>query len=318
VAVASAALGLAHVVPLGSAPVIGIVLGVCVGAALNLKGPARKSVKWCASVPLKAAAIALGAELPLVSVLHQGVRSLPGIVITVGVCVLAAQLIGRRLGIAARLRSLIGAGTAICGASAIAAVTPVVGAEETEVGYAVATIFLFNVLAVVLFPLLGHTLGLGQHSFGVFAGTAVNDLSSVVAVGGLYGASALHTAIIVKLTRTLMIAPLCLFFARFSRQHAEVTSTGGAPRRRRLPVPAFLLGFLLLAMLRGVGVLPASWSGAESTLATVLITVALSAVGLSVDIAGLRRAGFKPIVLGAALWVTVSALSLGCQAAGLL
>jgi Conserved hypothetical protein 698 len=116
-------------------------------------------------------------------------------VITVAGCLLAAQLIGRRLGIATKLRSLIGAGTAICGASAIAAVTPVVDAEETDVGYAVATIFLFNVLAVMPFPLLGHALGLRQHSFGVFAGTAVNDLSSVVAVGGLYGSTALHTAI---------------------------------------------------------------------------------------------------------------------------
>jgi uncharacterized integral membrane protein (TIGR00698 family) len=313
--VAGAALGCAQLVPLGSAPVIGIVLGVCIGAVVNVNKPARDGVRWCASVPLKAAVVALGAELPLSAVIHQGFRSLPGIVITVLGCVLAAQLLGRRLSVVPRLRSLIGAGTAICGASAIAAVTPVIDAEETEVGYAVATIFLFNILAVALFPLLGHLLGLGQHAFGVFAGTAVNDLSSVVATGGVYGSAALHTAVVVKLTRTLMIVPLSVALARTGRSVPERPTAGA---RAKVSIPRFLIGFLLLAGLRGIGIVPAAWSGALSSTATILITVALSAVGLSVDLSGLRRAGVRPIVLGAALWITVSALSLGCQAAGLM
>lgn len=305
-------------------------------------------MSWSASVPLRAAVVALGAELPLAAVAGEGLRSLPGIVVTVTGCLLLARTLGRRLGIPRRLRTLVGVGTAICGASAIAAVTPVIGAEETEVGYGVATIFLFNVLAVLLFPLVGHALGLGQHGFGVFAGTAVNDLSSVVAAATLYGSGALHTAVIVKLTRTLMIVPICVVLGRRLRAAAGgpgssraassgsgsgssgAASSGSASgseasrsvrtRVRAVAgiVPGFLVLFAAMAALRGAGVIPGAWAGTVSETATLLITLALSAVGLSVDLGGLRRAGLRPLALGAALWLTVSLLSLGCQAAGLL
>ena len=211
-----------------------------------------------------------------------------------------------------------------------AAVTPVIDAEQTEVGYAVTTIFLFNIAAVLIFPPLGHLLGLSQHSFGIFAGTAVNDLSSVVATASLYSAGSLHTAVIVKLTRTLMIVPICVILGRRFAPADSPASTVAADRpgptttltHRALGVarlvPAFLVAFLLLAALRGAGVIPTAWSGGVSETATLLITLALSAVGLSVDLTALRRAGLRPLMLGAVLWVTVSMLSLGCQAAGLM
>jgi uncharacterized integral membrane protein (TIGR00698 family) len=333
VAVAAAATLLSGVVGLGSGPVLGIVLGLFVGTAINLLGAdaqrvLKPGVSWSASVPLRAAVVVLGAELPLAAVAGEGLRSLPGILVTVVGCLLVARVVGRRLGIPRRLRTLVGVGTAICGASAIAAVTPVIDAEETEVGYGVATIFLFNVLAVLLFPLVGHALGLGQHGFGVFAGTAVNDLSSVVAAATLYGSGALHTAVIVKLTRTLMIVPICIVLARrFGTAGPGVNEPAatGAPasvltrvRGAAGIVPGFLVLFAVMAALRGAGIIPAAWAGTVSESATLLITLALSAVGLSVDLAGLRRAGLAPLVLGAVLWVTVSLLSLGCQAAGLL
>ncbi|HTU30491.1 MAG TPA: putative sulfate exporter family transporter [Solirubrobacteraceae bacterium] len=357
VAVAGGATALSGIVGLGSGPVLGIVLGLVLGTALDLLGAGhlndtgrrfdaqrvlRPGVSWSASVPLRAAVVVLGAELPLGAVAGEGVRSLPGIVVTLTGCLLVARVLGRRLGIPRRLRTLVGVGTAICGASAIAAVTPVIDAEETEVGYGVATIFLFNVLAVLLFPLLGHALGLGPHGFGVFAGTAVNDLSSVVAAATLYGPGALHTAVIVKLTRTLMIVPICVVLGRRFRAAGAGAGAGAAegagagavssapapapavaPARDRIRsaaalVPGFLVLFACMAGLRGAGVIPGAWAGTVSETATLLITVALSAVGLSVDLAGLRRAGLRPLALGAVLWVTVSLLSLGCQAAGLL
>jgi uncharacterized integral membrane protein (TIGR00698 family) len=358
-AVAAGATGLSGIVGLGSGPVLGIVLGLIVGSAIDLVGAGHRSdagrrfdaqrvlkpgVGWSASVPLRAAVVVLGAELPLGAVAGEGLRSLPGIVITLTGCLLVARVLGRRLGIPRRLRTLVGVGTAICGASAIAAVTPVIDADETEVGYGVATIFLFNILAVLLFPLVGHALGLGQHGFGVFAGTAVNDLSSVVATATLYGAGSLHTAVIVKLTRTLMIVPVCIILGRrFGTAGAGpgeggavgvggVGGAGGAggaggPAAVSLAdrvrstagiVPGFLILFAVMAGLRGAGVIPGAWAGTVSGTATLLITVALSAVGLSVDLAGLRRAGLRPLALGAVLWVTVSLLSLGCQAVGLL
>ncbi|MGH2843861.1 MAG: YeiH family protein [Solirubrobacteraceae bacterium] len=332
---ATAATLLSRVIGLGTAPVLGIVIGLIVGATIKPRAALRPGVSWSASHPLRAAVVVLGAEVPLAAVASQGLRSLPGIIITLTGCLVAARLLGRRLGIQRRLRALVGVGTSICGASAIAAITPVIDAEQTEVGYAVTTIFLFNIAAVVMFPPLGRLLGLSQHSFGVFAGTAVNDLSSVVATASLYGAGSLHTAVIVKLTRTLMIVPICVILD----QRFRTTTTGAsAPQahtsagqhhaarpvalaRRALTivglVPGFLIAFAVLAALRGGGLIPASQAGTVSELATLLITLALSAVGLSVDLAALRRAGPKPLLLGAMLWVTVSLLSLGCQAAGL-
>ncbi len=324
-AVAAAATALAGFVGLGSAPVLAIVLGLCLGAVVGPRAQLRVGLKFAASVPLRAAVVVLGAELPLGVVIAQGGRSLPGILITLLGGLAVGRLLGRRLGIARRLRTLVTVGTSICGASAIAAVTPVIDADETEVGYSVATIFLFNIAAVLIFPLLGHALGMSQHRFGAFAGTAVNDLSSVVAAASIYGGASLHTAVIVKLTRTLMIVPVCAYLARgMRRPRAEhpnpslpirvLESTEGA----MASVPTFLLGFLALAALRGIGVIPATAAGAVSHLATWLITLALAAVGLSVDIPELRRTGVRPIALGAGLWVTVSLLALGCQAIGLL
>ena len=345
VLVAAVATELSHVVGLGSGPVLGIVLGLVVGTAVGPRDATGPGVRWASSLPLRAAVIVLGAELPLVAVANQGLHSLPGIVVTVTGCLAVARLLGRRLGISRTLRALIGVGTSICGASAIAAVTPVIDAEQTDVGYAVATIFLFNIAAVLVFPLLGHALGLGQHSFGVFAGTAVNDLSSVVATASLYGSHSLHTAVIVKLTRTLMIVPICVVLGRRFRATStagqaatrDQTQCRGGDRpathshRATQPValahriretaqlvPSFLVAFAVLGALRGAGVIPASWSGAISESATLLITLALSAVGLSINLSALRRAGLGPLMLGAALWVIVSVLSLGCQAVGLL
>jgi uncharacterized membrane protein YadS len=333
VLVASAATGAARVLPLGSGPVLGVILGLVLGAVIGPRARLRPGVSKSSSVFLRGAVVVLGAGLPLGAVASEGAATLPVILITLGGCLLAARLLGRWLAIDLTLRRLVGVGTGICGASAIAAVAPVIEAGELEVGYAVATIFLFNVLAVLAFPPLGHALGLSHHAFGVFAGTAVNDLSSVVAAAGAYGAASLHTAVIVKLTRTLMIVPLCLFFARRHRTaHGDAREgivPDASPRARssRLArlgrlrivklVPRYLLAFLALAGLRAIGVIPPEAAGAVSLVATSMITVALSAVGLSIDIRALRRAGSRPIVLGASLWVTVSLLSLTAHAAGL-
>lgn len=330
--VATIATLLSRMVGLGTAPVLGIVLGLLLGAVIKPRTALRPGISWSASHPLRAAVVVLGAELPLAAVASQGLRSLPGIIITLTGCLAAARLLGRRLGIRRHLRALIGVGTSICGASAIAAITPVIDAEQTDVGYAVTTIFLFNIAAVLVFPPLGHLLGLSQHSFGVFAGTAVNDLSSVLATASLYSAGSLHTAVIVKLTRTLMIVPICVILGHRFRtptapqapasagQHHAAHPPALARRARNIAklVPGFLVAFAALAALRGTGIIPASQAGTVSEVATLLITLALSAVGLSVDLAALRRAGLKPLMLGATLWVIVSLLSLTCQAVGLM
>ena len=332
VLVASAATGGARVVPLGSGPVLGVVLGLVLGALIGPRARLRPGVSKASSVFLRGAVVVLGAAVPLGAVVSEGAATLPVILITLGGCLLAARLLGRRLAIDSTLRRLVGVGTGICGASAIAAVAPVIEAGELEVGYAVATIFLFNVLAVLAFPPLGHALGLSRHAFGVFAGTAVNDLSSVVAAAGAYGGNALHAAVVVKLTRTLMIVPVSLFFAHRHRKTRAESQAGVVPEasphvrtsrvarlgriRTAKLVPRYLLAFLMLAGLCAIGIIPRGAARPVTTVATWMITVALSAVGLSIDVGALRRAGPRPIMLGATLWIIVSLLSLVAHAAG--
>ncbi|PWI44387.1 putative sulfate exporter family transporter [Streptomyces sp. ICBB 8177] len=316
IAVVATVLG--GLVPVVGGPVTGIVLGVVVALFARPGERLRPGVRFASRGVLQLAVVVLGTQLSLGQVLRVGVGSLPVMVVTLGVCLAAAYWLGRRLGIVRDLRTLIGVGTGICGASAIAAVTPVIGAAEAEVAYAVSTIFVFNIAAVLTFPALGHLLGMSQHTFGLFAGTAVNDMSSVVAAAGTYGSAAANHAVVVKLTRTLLIIPVCLGLAALTRRRAAAPGGQGTARNAervrvgRL-VPWFLVGFVVLAAANTVGLVPAAAHHPLSTASVFLITVALSAIGLSTDLAGLRRTGPAPLLLGGCLWVVVSATSLGTQ-----
>lgn len=319
-------------VPVVGGPVPAVVLGALVGWLVRRRrqhdggaadlGGLQPGVKFASSRVLQAAVVLLGAQLSIGEVLRIGGETLPVMLTTLVVCLVAAWGIGRLLRVSTMLRTLIGVGTGICGASAIAAVTPVVGAASAEVAYALSTIFLCNIAAVFVFPLVGHALGLSQHAFGVFAGTAVNDTSSVVATATVYGRQATDTAVVVKLVRTLMIIPIVIGLAgmearrtaRSQPDPADGPRRAGGVRVLRL-VPWFLVGFLVVVLLRTTGVLPAAAAPGFSTAATFLITVALAAVGVSTDFAALRRAGFRPMLLGIVLWVFVAGTSLGVQAA---
>ena len=306
--------------------------------------------------------VLLGTQLSIAEAARVGVASLPVMLGTLAVCLSAAWLYGRMLGIPRDLRTLIGVGTGICGGSAIAAVSPVIEAASTDVAYAISTIFLFNIAAVLVFPLIGHAIGMSQQSFGLFAGTAVNDTSSVVATATTYGAAAANHAIVVKLVRTLMIIPICLGLAGLTarRQQAELaarparqpesalvgagvgggSSTGpvgtgigvgadaacaaassasGSASARMSPlrmvrlVPWFLIGFVAAAGLNSAGVIPSGSHGPLQHLSVFLVAVALSAIGLSTNVPALRKAGPKPVLLGALLWITVAVASLGLQ-----
>lgn len=325
VGVALVATALGRLVPVVGGPVSGIVLGVLVAVAVRPGDRTRPGVAFAARGVLQAAVVLLGAQLSLGQVLRVGAGSLPVMLVTLAVCLAAAYWLGRRLGVVRDLRTLIGVGTGVCGASAIAAVTPVIGAAEAEVAYAVSTIFVFNIAAVLTFPALGHLLGLGQHAFGLFAGTAVNDMSSVVAAATTYGGPAADYAVVVKLARTLLIIPVCLGLAALARRRVRTAdaAAGAAPADpgRSLPgpvrvgrlVPWFLVGFLVLAAANTAGLVPAAAHGPLGSLAGFLITVALSAIGLSTEPAGLRRTGPAPLLLGGCLWLVVSATSLAVQ-----
>ena len=256
--------------------------------------------------------VLLGAQLSIAEAARVGVSSLPVMLGTLAICLGAAWLYGRLLGITGDLRTLIGVGTGICGGSAIAAAAPVIEAASTDVAYAISTIFLFNIAAVLAFPLLGHALGMSQQSFGLFAGTAVNDTSSVVATATTYGAAATSHAVVVKLVRTLMIIPICLGLAALTersraaaappcrhRAHPHRTDPAApaaaparmSPARVIRLVPWFLIGFVVVAAANSAGVIPAAAHAPLQHVSVFLVAVALSAIGLSTNVAALRTAG---------------------------
>ena len=299
-------------VPVVGPAVLAIVLGVIVRALVDPGAWANAGVSFSSRKLLQAAIVLLGTGLSLGTVVRVGVGSLPVMLVTLAVALGGGSLLGRALGIEAPLRTLLSVGTGICGASAIAAVASVVEVEAVEVAYAISTIFVFNVAAVLLFPPLGHLLGLGAHSFGLWAGTAVNDTSSVVAAGYAYSHAAGDYAVVVKLTRTLLIVPIVLALAARSRRGP---GSERAPARRWTGyVPLFLVGFVLAAAANSAGLVDARARGDLSTAALFLVAVALAAVGLSARFAQIRAAGIRPLLLGAALWVAVASTSLAVQA----
>ncbi|WP_241996123.1 YeiH family protein [Kribbella sp. VKM Ac-2568] len=327
-ALAAVAVPLGRLVPVIGGPVFGIVLGVLAGLLIRpLRADAcRPGYDFASKTLLQLSIVVLGTGLSLQQVVHVGGSSLPVMLGTLTAALGGAWLFGRLLGVRGDTQTLIGVGTAICGASAIAAATAAIGAKRSSVAYALATIFTFNVAAVLLFPPLGHLLGLSAESFGLWAGTAINDTSSVVAAGYACSQEAGDQALVVKLTRSLMLVPIVLGLVILkSRREARAAaalaatsaSSAGVRVQKRLPwrrmVPLFLIGFIAAAGLRSAGLVPDGWQENLSLLGTFLITSALVAIGLSLRPAELRAAGFRPVLLGAILWVSVALSSLGLQ-----
>jgi uncharacterized integral membrane protein (TIGR00698 family) len=319
--VGTAAVGLGHWVPVIGAPVIALLMAIGLRALLDrylsqAAARLRPGAAFAGRYLLQVAIVLFGAGLSVATVVRVGAASLPVMLGTLAVCLGAAWLIGRLLGVADPLRTLIGAGTGICGASAIAAVGPVVAAGAAETAYAVSTIVVYNVLAAVLFPAIGHLLALGPHAFGLWAGTAVNDTSSVVATAYAYGAGAGQYAVVVKLTRSLMIVPVVLaLIAWRARRAAGNELSPAAPRARawRL-IPPFILAFLLAAALNSAGVVPTRWHGTLPLLAGFATAVAMAGIGLNTSFAQLRRVGLRPLALGGLLSALTAGSSLALQA----
>jgi uncharacterized integral membrane protein (TIGR00698 family) len=315
-AVAACATLLGGLAPVVGAPVFAVLGGIAIAVVRKPPARLRPGIAFTSRKVLQGSIVLLGLGLSLGQVLSTGARSMPVLVGTLAAALGMAWAAGRVLGVRGDTRTLIGVGTAICGASAIAATDAVIGADEADVSYAIATIFTFNVVAVLLYPSLGHALGLSQHSFGLWAGTAINDLSSVVAASTIYGHAAASYGVIVKLTRTLAIIPICLGLAAIRGWQGKDAPGKSAARGvtiRRI-VPVFIVAFIAAVAANTIGLVPAGWHHGISDLSTWMITAALAAIGLSTDVHHIRRAGLRPLALGAVLWVTVGLTSFGLQA----
>ncbi|MFT3763150.1 MAG: putative sulfate exporter family transporter [Pseudoxanthomonas sp.] len=302
---------LGHVFPLVGGAVIGIVLGMVVAGFLQPSPRLAPGIAFAGKQVLQASIVLLGLGLNLGQVARTGLHSLAVTMTTLAVAFASAWILAPLLKVHDKLALLIGVGTAICGGSAIAAVTPIVEPDEHDAAYAISTIFLFNVAAVLLFPPLGHLLHLSDAGFGLWAGTAINDTSSVVAAGYHYSRAAGDYATIVKLTRATLIVPICLALVALQAWRRQRQGDGGFRMARAFPW--FILWFLAAAALRSVGAVPAAALPALHGLAEFMIVAALTAIGLSANLRRMAATGPRPILLGLGVWAAVATASLLVQ-----
>ena len=310
---------LGQMFPIIGGPVFGILLGMLL-ALFRRPVLLDSGIRFTSKKILQWSIILLGFEMDLFNVIRVGSQSLLVMIFTLAASFLTAYFLGKAMKIDGKTTALIGAGTSICGGSAIAAAAPVIQADDEEVAQSISTIFLFNILAVFIFPPLGHALGLSDTGFGMWAGTAINDTSSVVAAGASWSASAgnnaaLAFATIVKLTRTLMIVPITLVLAVYTTKKMIKKQGAGADKNYRLSriFPWFVLGFVLAAVINTFLPLPDGLPEMLVTAGKFLIVMAMTAIGLNTNLKKLLTSGAKPIFLGLCCWFVVAAVSLTVQ-----
>ena len=308
-------------------PVFAILIGMVLALAVPARAgePLQRGVKFTSKKILQYAVILLGFGLNLAQIARVGATSLPIIVSTIATSLVVAFVLCRALKIPGKISTLIGVGSSICGGSAIAATAPVIDADDEEIAQAISVIFLFNVIAALVFPTLGGMLGLTNEGFGLFAGTAVNDTSSVTAAAAAWdgmhpGANTLDAATIVKLTRTLAIIPITLALAfwqmRLARRAASAGEGAGEAAGTfdlKKIFPFFILFFVLASVVTTVFALPAAVTAPIKELSKFFIVMAMAAIGFNTNIVKLVRTGGKPILMGLACWVAIACVSLGMQ-----
>ncbi len=310
VALAVPAWLLGKAVPLIGGPVFAILFGILL-AGWQRPAAFEAGLRFSAKKVLQASIVLLGFEMNLYSVVAVGAQSLLIMLFTLSAAFLTAWLVGRLLELRGNTSILIGVGTAICGGSAIAATAPVIGASDKEVAYSISTIFLFNIAAVFIFPFTGHLLGLSDAGFGMWAGTAINDTSSVVAAGYSYSDAAGSYATIVKLTRTLMIIPVTLALAIYTARRQNAKGTFNLVKI----FPLFVLGFLGASLISTSGVLPTALCLLLAQAGKFCIALAMAAIGLNTHLRQLVHNGVAPLFLGLACWAAVAVVSLLTQQA---
>ena len=286
--------------------VFAIIIGMLIRFFWNLPKVFDAGIKFTSKKILRYAIVLLGFEMNIVRVLETGRDSALVMLFSLAAAFAAAYLVGRLIKIKTNSATLIGVGTGICGGSAIAATAPVIGANDEEIAQSISTIFLFNIIAVFIFPVLGRLLGMSDTGFGIWAGTAVNDTSSVVAAASSWSDDALKLATIVKLTRTLMIVPVTLILALIT---ARTKGAGGKVRITAI-FPFFVLGFFVASLIATSGIIPTEVTGFCVQIGKFMIVIAMSAIGLSTNIVSLVKSGKKPIFLGFICWVTVALSSI--------
>lgn len=282
---------LAHFIPFGiiSASVIALFLGMVLHTIRQPGKILQQGIGFASKRLLKLAIVLLGASLDITTIMQVGLRSLMIMLFTLATCFGIGHFVGKALHLNWKMSNLISAGTGICGGSAIAAIAPVIDAEDRDIAFAMSATFLFDMVMILIFPLMGHALGMSDTAYGLWAGTAVNDTSSVVAAGYGFSEAAGDFAVMVKLTRTLAIIPTVLIFGAI---HMRMQGAGKNQKGHvQSSIPYFILLFLAMAGLNSLGIIPQELSALLKTLSKFLMVTALAAIGLKTSLADLRTSG---------------------------
>lgn len=274
----------------------------------------KPALKFTSKKILKLAIILLGASLSINTIMSVGKMTFFVMIFTFAMCFGGGYFVRKIFGINWKLGNLISAGTGICGGSAVAAIAPVIDADDKDIAFAMSSTFLFDMVMVALYPIMGRALGMSDIAYGIWAGTSVNDTASVVASGYAFSEAAGDFATMVKLTRTIAIIPTVLVFAyigtRIKQKELKEASGGGKVHIVKI-IPWFIGGFLLLAGLNSFGFIPAVASGIIKGSSKFLMVTALAAIGLGTSLTDFKKAGLKPMFYGITIDTLVTLTALG-------
>ncbi len=304
-------------IPVIGGPIFGIVFGMILTSFIKDKTNYASGIKFSSKKILQYAVILLGFGLNLSVILKTGAESLPVIISTISISLIVAFAMSKIMKIDSKVATLVGVGSSICGGSAIAATAPVIKADSDEIASSISVIFLFNVIAALIFPTLGSMLGLTNEGFGIFAGSAINDTSSVSAAAsswdGIHGSNTLEIATIVKLTRTLAIIPICLALAFYEIKKEKSKNPDAQKTSLKGILPSFIILFLLASLISTIFTIPANIVSILKTTSKFFIVIAMSAIGLNTNFVKLIKTGKKAIVLGFACWISIASVALLVQ-----
>ena len=294
------------------ASIIALFLGTIINSFFHPKW-INPALKFTSKKVLKAAIVLLGASLSVSTILSVGKMTFFVMIFTFAMCFGGGYFVRKLFGLNWKLGNLISAGTGICGGSAVAAIAPVIEAEDKDIAFAMSSTFLFDMVMVALYPLMGKALGMSDIAYGIWAGTSVNDTASVLASGYAFSEAAGDFATMVKLTRTIAIIPTVLVFAfistRMKQKEMKAAADGKKVDLMKI-IPWFIAGFLALALINSLGLIPAEIAGVLKTASKFLMVSALAAIGLSTSLLDFKKAGLAPMFYGITIdtLVTLTAL----------
>ena len=316
---------LGKIFPVVGGAVTAIIAGMIVTMFWNDKGKAEAGIKWTSKIILQTAVVLLGFGMNLGVIFQTGKQSLPIIICTITTSLIISWIMQKALKVPANTSILVGVGSSICGGSAIAATAPVIDADDDEIAQSIAVIFFFNVIAAIFFPVLGKAIGFDTihgDAFGIFAGTAINDTSSVTAAASTWdsmwnlGSETLNKAVTVKLTRTLAIIPITLGLSLIMAKKSAKEDVKTTKFSLKRAFPMFILYFVIAAIITTLCIhmgVSAEVFQPIKELSKFMIIMAMAAIGLNSNVIQLVKTGGKPIVVGASCWCGITIVSLIMQ-----